>query len=362
MDMRFIIIPLVVAFGVSILLSPFVIPVLRRLKFGQAIREEGPQAHQKKAGTPTMGGTIFMTAFVLTSVPLTNALYGNGKITDLFFLLFATLGYGILGFLDDYIKVVMKRNLGLTSKQKLLGQLFIGLILFWVLLEVRVYRGDYDSISSLTIPGTDVHLELNWLYLPLLVLIMVATSNAVNLTDGLDGLVAGNAAIAYGAYAIIGLVQSNPNVVIFSVSVVGALLGFLIFNAHPAKVFMGDTGSLALGGGLAALAVITKTELLLLVIGGVFVMETLSVIIQVASFKLRGKRIFRMSPLHHHFELIGWSEWRVVSLFWLLGFIFALIGIYILSSNFDSGLCYFGYYFCFVYLNYNQKIINIYCS
>jgi phospho-N-acetylmuramoyl-pentapeptide-transferase len=160
-------------------------------------------------------------------------------------------------------------------------------------------------------------------------LMMIGSSNAVNLTDGLDGLLAGTAAIAYGAYAIIGLVQSNYTVAIFSAAVVGALLGFLVFNAHPAKVFMGDTGSLALGGGLAALAIITKTELLLLVIGGVFVLEALSVMIQVTSFKLRGKRVFRMSPLHHHFELGGWSEWRVVTTFWFVGFLFAGLGIYL---------------------------------
>ncbi|PTM59223.1 phospho-N-acetylmuramoyl-pentapeptide-transferase [Desmospora activa] len=329
MDIRMIMVPLGVAFGLGVLLGPLVIPVLRRLKFGQAIREEGPKAHQKKAGTPTMGGSIFMVVLVLTAIPVSNIFDQDGHLSDLFFLLFATLGYGILGFMDDYIKVVMKRNLGLTAKQKLLGQLFIGLVLFWVLMEVRVVRGLYESISTITIPGTQFSIELNWLYLPLLVLIMIATSNAVNLTDGLDGLVAGTAAIAYGAYAIIGLVQSNYMVVIFSASMVGALLGFLVFNAHPAKVFMGDTGSLALGGGLAALAVITKTELLLLIIGIVFVIETLSVMIQVSSFKLRGKRIFRMSPLHHHFELVGWSEWRVVTTFWLIGFLAAALGIYL---------------------------------
>lgn len=324
-----IMVPLGVAFGLGVLLGPLVIPALRRLKFGQAIREEGPKAHQKKAGTPTMGGTIFLAVVVLTAIPVSNIFDQDGHLSDLFFLLFATLGYGILGFMDDYIKVVMKRNLGLTAKQKLLGQVFIGLVLFWVLMEVRVVRGSYESISTINIPGTQLSFELNWLYLPLLVLIMIATSNAVNLTDGLDGLVAGTAAIAYGAYAIIGLVQSNYMVVIFSAAMVGALLGFLVFNAHPAKVFMGDTGSLALGGGLAALAVITKTELLLLIIGIVFVVETLSVMIQVGSFKLRGKRIFRMSPLHHHFELVGWSEWRVVTTFWLTGFLAAALGIYL---------------------------------
>jgi phospho-N-acetylmuramoyl-pentapeptide-transferase len=224
--------------------------------------------------------------------------------------------------------VVMKRNLGLTANQKLLGQLFIGLVLFWVLLEVRT-GGPNNYIFSLDIPFTDLTIHLNWLYLPLLLLMMIGASNAVNLTDGLDGLLAGTAVSAYGAYAVIGILQSNPTVTIFSVAVVGALLGFLVFNANPAKVFMGDTGSLALGGGIAALAVITKTELLLPIIGGIFVIETLSVMIQVTSFKFRGKRVFRMSPLHHHFELCGWSEWRVVTTFWFFGLVLAGLGVFL---------------------------------
>jgi len=329
-DIRIILVPLAVAFGIAVLLGPMIIPILRRLKFGQSIREEGPQAHLKKAGTPTMGGVIILTSIVLTAVPFTSiTLLNEAKSVinaDLFFLLFATLGYGVLGFLDDYIKVVMKRSLGLTANQKLLGQLFIGLVLFWVLLQVRASQPN-KYIFDVTIPGTDFSIQLNWLYLPLLLFMMIGASNAVNLTDGLDGLLAGTAACAFGAYAVIGMIQSNPTVAIFSIAVVGALLGFLVFNAHPAKVFMGDTGSLALGGGIAALAVITKTELLLPIIGGVFVMETLSVMIQVTSFKLRGKRVFRMSPLHHHFELCGWSEWRVVTTFWFAGFVLAAIGV-----------------------------------
>ena len=332
LELRFILIPLAVAFGIAVILGPMIIPVLKRLKFGQSIREEGPEAHLKKAGTPTMGGVIILTAIVLTAVPLSSLtlLNNNDAIinADLFFLVFATLGYGILGFLDDYIKVVMKRNLGLTANQKLLGQLFIGLVLFWVLLEVRT-GGPNNYIFSLDIPFTDLTIHLNWLYLPLLLLMMIGASNAVNLTDGLDGLLAGTAVSAYGAYAIIGILQSNPTVTIFSVAVVGALLGFLVFNANPAKVFMGDTGSLALGGGIAALAVITKTELLLPIIGGIFVIETLSVMIQVTSFKFRGKRVFRMSPLHHHFELCGWSEWRVVTTFWFFGLILAGLGVFL---------------------------------
>jgi phospho-N-acetylmuramoyl-pentapeptide-transferase len=331
-DIRIILVPLAVAFGIAVIMGPIIIPVLRRLKFGQSIREEGPQAHLKKAGTPTMGGVIILTALVMTAIPFSSFVLLNSKDqqvinADLFFLAFATLGYGILGFLDDYIKVVMKRNLGLTANQKLLGQLFIGLVLFWVLMQVRASAEGPGFIFEVTLPGTDFTIELTYGYLPLLLLMMIGASNAVNLTDGLDGLLAGTAACAYGAYAVIGMMQSNYTVAIFSTAVVGALLGFLVFNAHPAKVFMGDTGSLALGGGIAALAVITKTELLLPIIGGVFVVEALSVMIQVTSFKLRGKRVFRMSPLHHHFELSGWSEWRVVTTFWLVGFLLAVLGV-----------------------------------
>jgi phospho-N-acetylmuramoyl-pentapeptide-transferase len=330
-DIRIILIPLTVAFGLGVFLGPFLIPMLRRLKFGQSIRKEGPEAHLKKSGTPTMGGMIILFAIVLTVIPFSSyfLLNKSGSVInpDLFFLIFATMGYAIIGFLDDYIKVVMKRSLGLTASQKLLGQLFIGIVLFAVLVKVRDTSEGF--VYYLHIPATEYMLELNWFYFPFLIFILIGFSNATNLTDGLDGLLGGTAAIAYGAYAIIGMVQNNYTVAIFSIAVVGALLGFLVFNAHPAKVFMGDTGSLALGGGLAALSVITHTELLLPIIGGVFVAETLSVMIQVTSFKTRGKRVFRMTPLHHHYELKGWSEWRVVVSFWGAGLILAIIGVYI---------------------------------
>lgn len=239
-----------------------------------------------------------------------------------YLLLFVTIGYGVLGFLDDMIKVVMKRNLGLTSRQKFIGQLIIAVIFFFV------YRQSGFS-TALHIPGTDWSFDLGWAYGVLLLFMLVGGSNAVNLTDGLDGLLAGTAAIAFGAYAVLAWNQGQYDVAVFCVAVVGAVLGFLVFNAHPAKVFMGDTGSLALGGAIAAVAVLTKLELLLVVIGGVFVIETLSVIIQVASFKMTGKRVFRMSPLHHHYELVGWSEWRIVVTFWAVGLLFAMLGIYI---------------------------------
>jgi phospho-N-acetylmuramoyl-pentapeptide-transferase len=315
-----IVFTIVMAFFITVLLSPVFIPFLRRLKFGQSIREEGPKSHQKKSGTPTMGGIMILLSIVLTTLFMTKKF--ASLTVETYLLLFVTVGYGLLGFLDDFIKVVMKRNLGLTSKQKLVGQLVIALV-FYIVYQ----QNDFSTV--LHIPGTNMSFDLGWGYILLLIFMLVGGSNAVNLTDGLDGLLAGTAAIAFGAYAVLAWNQQQYDVAIFSVAVVGAVLGFLVFNAHPAKVFMGDTGSLALGGAIATVAILTKLEILLVIIGGVFVIETLSVIIQVISFKTTGKRVFRMSPLHHHYELIGWSEWRVVVTFWTVGLLFAMLGIYI---------------------------------
>ncbi|WP_416826941.1 phospho-N-acetylmuramoyl-pentapeptide-transferase [Ectobacillus polymachus] len=309
-----------VAFLIAVAISPIFIPFLRRLKFGQSIREEGPKSHQKKSGTPTMGGIVIFISIMLTTV-LMVAKFGKLNTTT-YLLLFVTFGYGLLGFLDDFIKVVMKRNLGLTSKQKLLGQVLIAIV-FFVVYKACGYPTD------LHIPGTDVSIELGFGYFLLILFLLVGGSNAVNLTDGLDGLLAGTAAVAFGAYAILAFHQGQYEVSLFCMAVVGAVLGFLVFNAHPAKVFMGDTGSLALGGAIAAAAILIKQELLLAIIGGIFAIETLSVIIQVISFKTTGKRVFKMSPLHHHYELSGWSEWRVVVTFWTVGLLFAMLGIYI---------------------------------
>lgn len=313
---------LILSFLIAVLLSPIMIPFLRRLKFGQSIRDEGPKSHQKKSGTPTMGGVMIL--FSLISATIIMASQFHSLDVEVWLLLFVTAGFGLLGFLDDFIKVVKKRNLGLTSKQKFFGQLAISAIVYIVLLQTELLS------TAIAIPGTDYAIELGWLYIPLILIILVGTSNAVNLTDGLDGLVAGTTAIAFGAFAIIAYSLSMYTVALFSVAVMGAVLGFLVFNAHPAKVFMGDTGSLALGGALAMVAILTKMELILVIIGGVFVIETLSVILQVAYFKSTGgKRLFKMSPLHHHYELSGWSEWRVVVTFWLVGFLCAITGIYI---------------------------------
>ncbi|CDQ40208.1 MULTISPECIES: phospho-N-acetylmuramoyl-pentapeptide-transferase [Virgibacillus] len=323
MNISVLLITIAIAFLITVLFSPIFIPFLRRLKFGQSIREEGPQSHMKKTGTPTMGGLMIVFSVIITSIIMAAKTSPDGIGYELWVLLLVLIGYGLLGFLDDFIKVAMKRNLGLTSKQKMLGQLIIALIVYFIL-------RDQGFPTYISIPGTSVQLELGWGYALLIIFMLVGASNAVNLTDGLDGLLAGTAAIAFGAFGILAWYGFPQNeVTIFSLAVVGALLGFLVFNAHPAKVFMGDTGSLALGGAIAAIAILTKLEILLVIIGGVFVIETLSVIIQVISFKTTGKRVFKMSPLHHHYELLGWSEWRVVTTFWLVGLIFAALGIYI---------------------------------
>lgn len=311
---------ILVGFLISVILSPILIPFLRRLKFGQSIREEGPKSHQKKSGTPTMGGTMILLSIVVTTIVMT--LKYSELSVQTYLLLFVTLGFGLLGFLDDFIKVVMKRNLGLTSKQKLFGQIVISFIFYFILRQ-------NEFSTTVSIPLTDISFDLGWFYVLFIIFWLVGFSNAVNLTDGLDGLVSGTAAIAFGAFAVLAWNQGEYDVAIFSLAVVGAVLGFLVFNAHPAKVFMGDTGSLALGGAIATVAILTKLEILLIIIGGIFVIETLSVILQVISFKTTGKRIFRMSPLHHHYELIGWSEWRVVVTFWTVGLICAVLGIYI---------------------------------
>ncbi|MEW8970248.1 MAG: phospho-N-acetylmuramoyl-pentapeptide-transferase [Mesobacillus sp.] len=311
---------ILMGFLITVLLSPVFIPFLRRLKFGQSIREEGPKSHQKKTGTPTMGGVMILISITITTLVMTGKF--SQPSVETYLLLLVTLGFGLLGFMDDFIKVVMKRNLGLTSKQKLLGQIIIYFIFYFIFKQS-------DFSTEISIPLTDISFDLGWGYALFIIFWMVGFSNAVNLTDGLDGLVSGTAAIAFGAFAVLAWSQSQYELSIFSVAVVGAVLGFLVFNAHPAKVFMGDTGSLALGGAIATVAILAKLEIILIVIGGIFVIETLSVILQVISFKTTGKRIFRMSPLHHHYELIGWSEWRVVVTFWTVGLLFAILGIYI---------------------------------
>lgn len=324
MSLYVVMISIAISFLITVLLCPILIPYLRKLKFGQSIREEGPKSHMQKSGTPTMGGVMIVLSISITAA-VTVFKFVDGPVTYEFWLLLLVLvGYGLLGFLDDFIKVAMKRNLGLTSKQKLAGQLVIAII-FYITLKM------HDFPTYLRIPGTEFEWELGWGYALLVVFMLVGASNAVNLTDGLDGLLAGTATVAFGAFALLASYHypDFEMITVFALATVGALIGFLVFNAHPAKVFMGDTGSLALGAAIAGIAILTKMEILLVIIGGVFVIETLSVIIQVISFKTTGKRVFKMSPLHHHYELLGWSEWRVVTTFWLLGIVFAILGVVI---------------------------------
>lgn len=289
----------------TVILGFFAIPLLKKLKARQSIREEGPKSHRIKNGTPTMGGLFMLLAAVLVVI--------FNKMIDpaVLWLLFLTLGHGFLGFLDDFIKAEKKRNLGLTAKQKMLGQIILAVLFCW---------GVVDTLHlpySIAIPFTQIDISIGLLYYPFVVLVIVGASNAVNLTDGLDGLASGCCVIAFSAYAVYCYMTGFNDLGYFIIILAGACIGFLFFNYYPAKIFMGDTGSLALGGAIAGISVMTRTELLLIFLGMIFVLEALSVIIQVASFQLTGKRVFKMSPLHHHFELSGWSEVHVVWAFWI---------------------------------------------
>lgn len=312
-----------VGFIVSVILGFVILPILRRMKFGQSIREEGPETHQKKAGTPTMGGLIFISSIIISTLAL-SYIYGV-LTTQTIVLLLVLVGFGVIGFLDDFIIVVQKKNQGLTSLQKLIGQIIVAVSAFFLL-----KLGPYDT--TVTLPFTEFKIELGIFYVAFLVFWLVGFSNAVNLSDGLDGLVAGTSSIAFTAFGVLALSNNQLaqlDIALFAFVVTGAMLGFLIFNLKPAQVFMGDTGSLALGGALAMISVLIKQEILLVVIGIVYVVETLSVIIQVISFKTTGKRVFKMSPIHHHFELSGWSEWKIVIVFWGVAFLAAVIPVFL---------------------------------
>lgn len=316
--MESFIIAAAVAAGFVLLTAPFFIPKLHQLKFGQSIREEGPASHQAKSGTPTMGGIMIILGITLGTI------LAAPFNTEIALALFIMLGHFVLGFLDDYIKVVKKRNLGLKAKQKLLGQIIIAVV------TIAIGTNVLGIDTTVWVPVIDSTINIGAFYYLLVLFVMVGTSNAVNLTDGLDGLAAGTVAIAASAYAVVCLTLGHSDLALFCVAIVGACVAFLRFNAHPAKIFMGDTGSLALGGALAAVGILTHTEILLAVIGFIFVCEALSVIIQVISYKTTGKRVFRMSPIHHHFELGGWSEWKVVFVFWTVGLIASVAALELL--------------------------------
>ncbi len=338
------------AMFLALVFGPWLIRRLRELQIGQFIREEGPQEHKKKAGTPTMGGVLIVLS---TAVPV--LLWADLSNPFVLIALFALLAFAAIGFIDDYAKVSKQRNLGLTAKRKFSLQLLISLIVGASLLILATYSA-YSTQLVLPFfkrmhPDLVIHSLINskhfwpFAFIPFLLFVAVViagASNAVNLTDGLDGLAIGCTVIAAGALTVLTYVSSNyrwasyleiqyiPRVgelTVFCGALVGASLGFLWYNAHPAEVFMGDVGSLSLGGTLGVIAVIIKQEVLLFFVGGVFVIEALSVILQVGSFKLRGKRIFRMAPIHHHFELLGWSESKVIVRFWIAALVFALFAL-----------------------------------
>ena len=302
------------AFIVCALVGPVLIPYLHKLKFGQSIRECGPASHMKKSGTPTMGGLMMLAALII-------ALLWGQFTPHVIIALVLTVGHAVIGFIDDYIKVVMKRNLGLTAKQKFLLQ--------FILAGAYVYFAEtHIRNTELWVPFVNMTVDLGWGYYVLAFLLLVGTTNAVNLTDGLDGLVSFVSLPVTMVFAFIAYMQGMLDLCGFSLGLTGACLGFLLFNRHPAQVFMGDTGSLALGGAVAAMALLTHTELLLVIVGGIYVAEALSVIIQVTYFRFSGgKRIFRMAPLHHHFELGGWKEVKVVRVFTLVSCVLSILGL-----------------------------------
>src|SRR6266850_2456497 len=338
------------AMFLALVFGPWLIRHLRELQIGQFIREEGPEEHKKKAGTPTMGGVLIVLS---TAVPV--LLWAD--LTNAFVLmaLFALLGFSAIGFIDDYAKVAKKQNLGLSSKRKFLLQVLVSMMAGVGLLALSTHSAYSTQLIVPFLkkfhPDLVIHSMLSsdhlWFlaFLPFLVfvtIVITGSSNAVNLTDGLDGLAIGCTVIAAGALTVLTYVSSNarwatyleiqyiPRVgelTVFCGALVGASLGFLWYNAHPAEIFMGDVGSLSLGGALGTVAVIIKQEVLLFFVGGIFVIEALSVILQVGSFKLRGKRIFRMAPIHHHFELLGWSESKVIVRFWIAALVFALFAL-----------------------------------
>ncbi|HAP92997.1 MAG TPA: phospho-N-acetylmuramoyl-pentapeptide-transferase [Desulfotomaculum sp.] len=307
---------------VTIVLGPVIIPLLRRLKLGQNIRSDGPGSHLQKSGTPIMGGIMFLAGIATAGLWLAN------RSAEGMLVLGVTLAFGLIGFLDDFIKVYFKRPLGLRAREKLLGQVLFSAL--FVVLAVSVLGRGTDVVapySGIFIPG-GFSWEAGALGFPLFAgLVIVGTANSVNLTDGLDGLAAGVTALVAAAYVFIASGLDKTGTAVLMAAVVGGCLGFLFYNRHPARVFMGDTGSLALGAALGATAVVTRSELFLLIMGGIFVLETMSVVLQVASFQLLGRRLFRMSPLHHHFELCNWSEKKVVFAFWAATVMFVFLGL-----------------------------------
>lgn len=320
---------LIFAFGVGFVLvliaMPRVIPFLHKMKFGQVEREEGLASHKVKNGTPTMGGIVFVLAAILGTA-ISTLVFDIKNIfnPELILTTIVLVGYSLIGLIDDALIIVKHSNKGLPPLAKLLAQIALAIICYFYAMN---FIPGFTSV--VTIPLVDISIDFKYLY-PFLILIMFAgESNGVNLSDGLDGLATGLSTIAIAPFIIFSIMTKDYVLASYATAMVGALLGFMMFNYHPAKIFMGDVGSLGLGGFLAVLAILTKQELLLILVGGVFLMETLSVIIQVTSFKLRGKRVFKMAPIHHHFEMLGWSEQQVTISFWFIGFICGILAIVI---------------------------------
>ncbi len=312
---------ILIAFVISVIITKLEIPVLRK-KAGQNIREDGPESHLSKAGTPSMGGIAIICAASAASVAA--GFLWHAKMTDILIILFVFIGFGLIGFFDDYLKVIKKHNLGLRAYQKFGLQIVISVAL-------AVFLANYsEGSTNVYIPFADIYFDFGILYIPFIVFVVLAMTNAVNLTDGLDGLASGVTAFVTLFFAVVGIAYGIASGAYFCAAVCGACMGFLVFNKNPAKVFMGDTGSLALGGGLAAAAIVMKLELLLPIVGLIYVIEALSVIMQVGYFKLtKGKRIFKMAPIHHHFEKCGYHERQVVAGFWIFTLICCVIGFLI---------------------------------
>ncbi|MFQ5452950.1 MAG: phospho-N-acetylmuramoyl-pentapeptide-transferase [Candidatus Zixiibacteriota bacterium] len=324
----------VTAIIICLILGPFFIRLLKKYQIKETIREEGPAHHKKKAGTPTMGGLIILSGIVVPTL-----LWADLSNFYILSVLLVTVWLGLIGYMDDYLKVIKRQPRGMIGKKKLVGQILLGL-LFSLILTYLAPENHYDGTTDIPFLKNYL-LNLGILYIPFIIFIITGFSNAVNLTDGLDGLAIGLSALCffaftglayltgrldYSDYLQIEYIPGTGELVIYCGAAIGSALGFLWFNNHPAEVFMGDTGSLALGGALGAIAILLKKELLLVIVGGVFVIETLSVILQVASYRLRGKkRIFKMAPIHHHFELLGWHESKIVVRFWIIGALCALI-------------------------------------
>lgn len=311
--MGVIIYSVLIAFLLSILQGPLLIPILHKLKFGQNIREDGPASHKKKAGTPTMGGIIFTTTAVVSMLIMNKNINSN-----VIFVFLCFLAFSLIGFLDDMLKIIHKQNEGLTAKQKSLLQLIVSCVI--------AYYSYIHFGTDIFIPFAKISITLNpIIYIFLVIFYMVAVTNAVNLTDGLDGLASSVTLLVMTFFGVICFSWHQYSLSIFCGIIIGALLGFLKYNSYPAQIFMGDTGSLGLGGAVAAVALVLKLPILVIIVGGIYVIEAASVVIQVTYFKLTGKRFFRMAPIHHHFEKLGWHETKVVSVFCIVTVLLCLI-------------------------------------